>query len=339
MQQIELATAKIRCFLETFGFLIAIGADFGFVSSFMADIRALEFWRARFVIFLAEKWEIVSASRRRSARDCKGAIVERVFGAVPMKELVVDFEAEVDALVCLVRVEVVLAAVKAVRTGRAGVGIATGMIGAAGAIGAVKFSGADFGSGALKMRGVETGVEVVTGAGAEKSSGAATGAGAENSNGAETGAGAEKSSGAEIWIWEAVERDFGADVVLIFEVWRIALLFSSDSRSESKEIVTFFGVETWAGAACEVMVEAGWADVVEWADVIVAAGVRMSETADMSSEKTILRGALTKWRLRVPEFLTVIWAARLWTRWFVKFLSIFPRLFLFNYNNNTYANQ
>jgi hypothetical protein len=30
-------------FLETFGFLIAIGADFGFVSSFMADIRALEF--------------------------------------------------------------------------------------------------------------------------------------------------------------------------------------------------------------------------------------------------------------------------------------------------------
>lgn len=43
MQQIELATANMRCFLETFGFLIAIGADFGFVSSFMADIRALEF--------------------------------------------------------------------------------------------------------------------------------------------------------------------------------------------------------------------------------------------------------------------------------------------------------
>ena len=78
MQQIELATANMRCFLETFGFLIAIGADFGFVSSFMADIRALEFWRDLLVSFLAEKCEIVSASRRRSARDCKGAIVERV---------------------------------------------------------------------------------------------------------------------------------------------------------------------------------------------------------------------------------------------------------------------
>ena len=124
--------------------------------------------------FLAEKCEIVSASRRRSARDCKGAIVERVFGAVPMKELVVDFEAEVDALVCLVRVEVVLAAVEAVRTGRAGVGMATGITGAAGVIGAAKFSGTDFGSGVLKIRGVETGLGagVGTGAGAEKSSGA-----------------------------------------------------------------------------------------------------------------------------------------------------------------------
>ena len=28
--------------------------------------------------FLAEKCEIVSASRRRSARDCRGATVERV---------------------------------------------------------------------------------------------------------------------------------------------------------------------------------------------------------------------------------------------------------------------
>ena len=78
MQQIELATAKMRCFLETFGFLIITGVNFGFVSSFMADIRALEFWRARFVSFLAEKCEIVSASRRRSARDCRGATVERV---------------------------------------------------------------------------------------------------------------------------------------------------------------------------------------------------------------------------------------------------------------------
>ena len=192
MQQIELATAKMRCFLETFGFLTMIGADFGFVSSFMADIRTLEFWRDLLVSFLAEKCEIVSASRRRSARDCRGATVERVFGAVPMKELVVDFEAEVDALVCLVRAEVVLAAVEAVRTGRAGVGIATGMAGAAGVIGAAKFSGADFGSGALKMRGAETGVGVLIGAGAEKSSGAEIGAGTE------IGAGAEKSSGAEI---------------------------------------------------------------------------------------------------------------------------------------------
>ena len=43
MQQIELATAKMRCFLETFGFLTMTGVNFGFVSSFMADIRALEF--------------------------------------------------------------------------------------------------------------------------------------------------------------------------------------------------------------------------------------------------------------------------------------------------------
>ena len=38
-----------------------------------------------------------------------------------------------------------------------------------------------------------------------------------------------------------------------------------------------------------------------------------SESSELSesSEKTILRGALTKWRLRVPELLTVIWVARL----------------------------
>ena len=77
MQQVELATAKMRCFLETFGFLTMIGADFGLVSSFMADIKALEFWRDLLVSFLAEKCEIVSASRRRSARDCRGATVER----------------------------------------------------------------------------------------------------------------------------------------------------------------------------------------------------------------------------------------------------------------------
>ena len=54
-----------------------------------------------------------------------------------------------------------------------------------------------------------------------------------------------------------MERDFGIEVACVLETERWGLLFSSDSRSESKEIVTFFGVETWAGAACEVMVEAG----------------------------------------------------------------------------------
>lgn len=183
--------------------------------------------------FLAEKCEIVSASRRRSARDCSGAIVERVLWAVLVRGLAVGAEAVVG-----------LAAAIVVRTGRAGVGIATGMAGAAGIIGAAKFSGADFGSGVLKIRGVETGVEVATGAGAEKSSGA------------ETGAGAEKSSGAEIWMREVVGRVFGAEEACILEAERIVLLFSSDSRSESKEIVTFFGVEAGAGAAYEVMVGA-----------------------------------------------------------------------------------
>ena len=99
--------------------------------------------------FLAEKCEIVSASRRRSARDCRGATVERVFGAAPMKELAADFELEVDVVVCLARVEAVLAAVEAVRTGRAGVGIATGMDGAE------KSSGAEIGAGAEKSSGAE----------------------------------------------------------------------------------------------------------------------------------------------------------------------------------------
>ena len=96
--------------------------------------------------FLAEKCEIVSASRRRSARDCRGAIVERVLWAVLVRGLAVGAE-----------VVVSLAAVTAVLTGRTGVGMATGMAGATG----------------------------VTGAGAEKSSGEVTGAGAEKSNGAE----------------------------------------------------------------------------------------------------------------------------------------------------------
>ena len=54
-------------------------------------------------------------------------------------------------------------------------------------------------------------------------------------------------------------------------------LFLSDSRSESKEMVTFFVVTVESGVAYEAGAE-----------------VRMSETAENSSEKTILRGALTK---------------------------------------------
>ena len=54
-------------------------------------------------------------------------------------------------------------------------------------------------------------------------------------------------------------------------------LFLSDSRSESKEMVIFFVVAVGAGVAYEA-----------------GAGVRISETANISSEKTILRGALTK---------------------------------------------
>ena len=120
---------------------------------------------------------MVSASRRRSARDCRGAIVERVLWPVLVRGLAVGAEAMIG-----------LAAVVAVRIGRAGVGMATGMAGATGAIGAVKLIGVDVGSGILRGRGMETGV------------GFATGAGAEISNGAVTGAGAEKSNGVEIWM-------------------------------------------------------------------------------------------------------------------------------------------
>ena len=42
--------------------------------------------------FLAEKCEIVSASRRRSTRDCSGAIVERVLWAVLVRGLAVGAE-------------------------------------------------------------------------------------------------------------------------------------------------------------------------------------------------------------------------------------------------------
>lgn len=55
---------------------------------------------------------------------------------------------------------------------------------------------------------------------------------------------------------EVVGRVFGAEEACILEAEHIVLLFLSDSRSESKEIVTFFGVEAGAGAAYEVMVGA-----------------------------------------------------------------------------------
>ena len=232
MQQIELATAKMRCFLETFGFLIITGVNFGFVSSFMADIRALEFWRARFVSFLAEKCEIVSASRRRSARDCRGAIVERVLWAVLVRGLAVGAEAVVS-----------LAAVTAVLTGRTGVGMVTGMAGATGAPGAVKLIGVDVDSEILRGRGMETGVGFATGTGVEKSSGEVT------------GAGAEKSNGAEIWMREAVGRGFWTEVAGVLEAGRIVALFLSDSRSESKEMVIFFAVGAGAGVVYEVGVD------------------------------------------------------------------------------------
>lgn len=166
--------------------------------------------------FLAEKCEIVSASRRRSARDCRGAIVERVLWAVLVRGLAVGAE-----------VVVSLAAVTAVLTGRTGVGMVTGMAGATGA----------------------------TGAGLEKLSGLETGAGAEKLSVAVTGAGAEKSNGAEIWIREVAGRDFGTEVAWVLEAGRIVALFLSDSRSESKEMVIFFAVGAGAGVMYEVGVD------------------------------------------------------------------------------------
>ena len=166
--------------------------------------------------FLAEKCEIVSASRRRSARDCRGATVERVLWAVLVRGLAVGAE-----------VVVSLAAVTAVLTGRTGVGMVTGMAGATGA----------------------------TGAGLEKLSGLETGAGAEKLSVAVTGAGAEKSNGAEIWIREVAGRDFGTEVAWVLEAGRIVALFLSDSRSESKEMVIFFAVGAGAGVMYEVGVD------------------------------------------------------------------------------------
>ena len=181
--------------------------------------------------FLAEKCEIVSASRRRSARDCRGAIVERVLWAVLVRGLAVGAE-----------VVVSLAAVTAVLTGRTGVGMVTGMAGATGAPGAVKLIGVDVGPEILRGRGMETGVGFATGAGVEKSSGVVTGAGAEISN------------GAEIWMREVVGRDFGTEVAGVL-VGRMVALFLSDSRSESKEMVIFFAVGAGAGVVYEVGVD------------------------------------------------------------------------------------
>lgn len=166
---------------------------------------------------------------------------------------------------------------------------ATGAVNGAGATGAVKPIVLDVGSEILSGRGMEIGVGLATGVGLERLSALETGAGVEKLSGVVTGAGAEISNGAEIWMREVAGRDFGIEVAWVLEVGRMVALFLSDSRSESKEMVTFFVVAVGAGVAYEV-----------------GAGVRMSETAEKSSEKTILRGALTKWRLRVPEFLTVI---------------------------------
>ena len=182
--------------------------------------------------FLAEKCEIVSASRRRSARDCRGAIVERVLWAVLVRGLAVGAE-----------VVVSLAAVTAVLTGRTGVGMVTGMAGATGAPGAVKLIGVDVGPEILRGRGMETGVGFATGAGVEKSSGVVTGAGAEISN------------GAEIWMREAIGRGFWTKVAGVLEARRIVALFLSDSRSKSKEMVIFFAVGAGAGVVYEVGVD------------------------------------------------------------------------------------
>lgn len=164
-----------------------------------------------------------------------------------------------------------------------------GAVNGAGATGAVKPIVLDVGSEILSGRGMEIGVGLATGAGLERLSGLETGAGVEKLSGVVTGAGAEISNGAEIWMREVVGRDFGTEVAWVLEVGRMVALFLSDSRSESKEMVIFFVVAVGAGVAYEA-----------------GAGVRMSETVENSSEKTILRGALTKWRLRVSEFLTVI---------------------------------
>lgn len=151
------------------------------------------------------------------------------------------------------------------------------MTGVAGATGLVNRADVTGATGDVKLIGVDVGSEILSGRGMETGAGLAIGAGLEKLSGLETGAGAEISNGAEIWMREVVGRDFGTEVAWVLEVGRMVALFLSDSRSESKEMVTFFVVAVGAGVAYEA-----------------GAGVRMSETAENSSEKTILRGALTK---------------------------------------------
>ena len=201
--------------------------------------------------------------------------MERGLWAVLVRGLAVGAEAVIG-----------LAAVTAVLTGRTGVGMVTGMAGATGVTGVVNGAGATGAPGVVKLIGVDVGSEILRGRGMEAGVGFATGAGAEKSSGEVTGAGAEKSNGAEIWIREVVGRGFWMEVAGVLEAWRMVALFLSDSRSESKEMFIFFAVG--AGAGVVYAVEA------DGADAAGVAGVRMSEASENSSEKTILRGALTK---------------------------------------------
>ena len=129
--------------------------------------------------------------------------------------------------------------------------MANGMAGATGATGVVNGAGATGAPGVVKLIGVDVGSEILRGRGMETGVGFATGAGAEKSSGEVTGAGAEKSNGAEIWIREVVGRGFWMEVAGVLEAWRMVALFLSDSRSESKEMVTFFVVAVGAGVAYE----------------------------------------------------------------------------------------
>ena len=140
----------------------------------------------------------------------------------------------------------------------AGTAGATGLVNGAdvtGATGDVKLIGVDVGSEILSGRGMEIGVGLATGAGLERLSGLETGAGVEKLSGVVTGAGAEISNGAENWMREVVGRDFGIEVAWVLEVGRMVVLFLSDSRSESKEMVTFFVVAVGAGVAYGVGVD------------------------------------------------------------------------------------